>query len=353
MPKPIDAYHQWLGIPPAEQPPNAYRLLGVRPFEADLGVIRTAADRQMIHLRTYQLGEYSDLSQRLLNEVASARAQLLEPNRKAEYDRRLSSQLRATSPALPELPADPMAELLSEAEPTAWLATPKPRKKGSELFSGGRNSRRERSLGQKIVLTPFFVAAAAVVLLVVAAAFWLMSGGESAPETATPARPFDEVLAEAANLGQDGQGAEAISLLQRHMETAEGDDWRRGQTALAEMRQAVSVDRAMEFWSRRKTTELIDLQDKGRLPGVCWLEKWGNPISIPAIEEVWCGDVGPGASGGGEGIGEAAQADPDRDPVAPRRQLARPGSGNGGRGRQFPTRELLRQARLLRRRMAR
>ena len=88
-----------LGIPPSEQPPNAYRLLGVRPFETDLGVIRTAAERQTTHLRTYQLGEYSDLSQRLLNEVAAARARLTDPKKKAEYDRHLSQQRAAAPPA--------------------------------------------------------------------------------------------------------------------------------------------------------------------------------------------------------------------------------------------------------------
>src|SRR5688572_1794287 len=33
MTEPFDAYYTWLGIPPAEQPPHFYRLLGVQPFE--------------------------------------------------------------------------------------------------------------------------------------------------------------------------------------------------------------------------------------------------------------------------------------------------------------------------------
>ncbi|MCX7427420.1 MAG: hypothetical protein NTW96_17540 [Planctomycetia bacterium] len=282
MPQPIDTYHQWLGIPPGEQPPNAYRLLGVRLFEADLGVIRTAADRQMLHLRTYQLGEYSDLSQRLLNEVASARARLLDPKRKAEYDRRLSSQLQAATPAPAEPPSDPMAELLSQPEPTAWLVTPKPAPR-SPLSSLPRHRRPARAW-------PKIVAAAVVVLLVVLAVWWLMPGGdrgESATETTAAARPFDEVFGEAAGLGRNGHGDQAIALLERYMETAEGDDWRRGQTALSEMKEAVSAARAMEFWSRYKTAELADFQEKGRLPETCWLEKWGSPIATPGIEEVW------------------------------------------------------------------
>ena len=149
MPEPIDAYHQWLGIPPGEQPPNAYRLLGVRLFEADLGVIRTAADRQILHLRTYQLGEYSDLSQRLLNEVASARAQLLDPKRKAEYDRQLSAELKAAKAVkatTAKPPADPLAEMLAEPEPTAWLVTPISKRGQNDFPRRAARGRHDRGL---------------------------------------------------------------------------------------------------------------------------------------------------------------------------------------------------------------
>ncbi|MBN1912469.1 MAG: hypothetical protein JW818_22295 [Pirellulales bacterium] len=88
----LDPYYQWLGIPPEEQPPNAYRLLGIRLGEDNTEVIRTAAERQMAHLRTFQLGEHSELSQRLLNEVASARAILLDPRKRAEVDRKLATR---------------------------------------------------------------------------------------------------------------------------------------------------------------------------------------------------------------------------------------------------------------------
>src|SRR5436190_7236357 len=69
----FDPYYTWLGIPPAEQPPNHYRLLGIQLFEPNADVIAHAADRQMMHLRSFQQGAHSALSQRLLNEVAGAR----------------------------------------------------------------------------------------------------------------------------------------------------------------------------------------------------------------------------------------------------------------------------------------
>ena len=85
----FDAYHKWLGIPAAEQPPNHYRLLSITPFEQDAEVIDNAASRQIAHLRTFALGPNSELSQKLLNEVASARSVLLDPTRKLEYDQAL------------------------------------------------------------------------------------------------------------------------------------------------------------------------------------------------------------------------------------------------------------------------
>jgi len=44
MSTPFDAYYFWLAIPPKDQPPNHYRLLGVELFEENLDVIAAAAD---------------------------------------------------------------------------------------------------------------------------------------------------------------------------------------------------------------------------------------------------------------------------------------------------------------------
>ena len=149
-------------------------------------------------------------------------------------------------------------------------------------------------------------------IVVVLAVWWLMAGGDGGQTAA--ARPFDEVLAEAVDLGRSGRGDEAVALLERYMETAKGDDWRRGQTALSEMTAAVSVDRATEFWSRYKAAELAGFQEKGRLPEVCWLEAWGRPIATPEIEDVWRSTLERDASGGGGTFGEPASARADRAP---------------------------------------
>ena len=98
MAQAFDPYHVWLGIPPSEQPPNCYRLLGIALFESNADVVATAADRQMGHLRTYQSGKHSELSQRLLNEVARAKVCLLTPAKKAAYDAQLRQQLQPSPP---------------------------------------------------------------------------------------------------------------------------------------------------------------------------------------------------------------------------------------------------------------
>lgn len=69
----FDGYYQWLGIPPQDQPPSHYRLLGSQDFECDEGVIDSAADRQSTHVRKSQTGPHSALSQQILNEIATAR----------------------------------------------------------------------------------------------------------------------------------------------------------------------------------------------------------------------------------------------------------------------------------------
>ena len=98
MPAPFDPYHRWLGIPPEKQPPNHYALLAIEPLEDNPDVIESAADQRMAHLRTFQTGKHSDLSQKLLNEVAAAKLCLLSPQKKAAYDEALRRKSAAQRP---------------------------------------------------------------------------------------------------------------------------------------------------------------------------------------------------------------------------------------------------------------
>ena len=106
--KTFDAYHKWLGIPPGEQPPDHYRLLGVQRFETDLDVIESGADRQAIALRIFQIGPNAEMAARLLNEVSAARLCLLQPREKKKYDRTLEVLPKPTKvPTPPELIVPP------------------------------------------------------------------------------------------------------------------------------------------------------------------------------------------------------------------------------------------------------
>ena len=109
----FNGYHVWLGIPPNEQPPNHYRLLGIAGFETDLDVIDHAADRQMAHVRTFQSGSHGPLSQQILNELAVARLCLLNREKKAAYD----EQLRASTGAALKVAAVPVGRALPVARP--------------------------------------------------------------------------------------------------------------------------------------------------------------------------------------------------------------------------------------------
>ncbi|MEI8375581.1 MAG: hypothetical protein WCJ35_22395 [Planctomycetota bacterium] len=90
---PFDPYLNWLGIPPHEQPPSFYRLLGVVLFESNPEVIQQAADRQSLHVGAYQSGPQGEICQQLLSEIAMAQFCLLDPHQKAAYDGQLYESL--------------------------------------------------------------------------------------------------------------------------------------------------------------------------------------------------------------------------------------------------------------------
>lgn len=113
----LDPYHRWLGIPKSQQPPTYYQLLGISPDETDREVIEEAALRQTSHVRTYQTGPYAEQCTAVLNEIARARATLLNPARRREYD---AKQTPATPypppPPLPRPVAEPPGDDSAEVE---------------------------------------------------------------------------------------------------------------------------------------------------------------------------------------------------------------------------------------------
>lgn len=95
MPASFDPYYKWLGIPPRDQPPHHYRLLGIELFESDSDVIEAAANRLMAYLQDLSTGDEVEHAQRLLNEVAAARRCLLNAEKRGAYDTTLQASRMA------------------------------------------------------------------------------------------------------------------------------------------------------------------------------------------------------------------------------------------------------------------
>jgi formylglycine-generating enzyme required for sulfatase activity len=157
----FDAYHRWLGIPPKYQPADHYRLLGIDTFESDPDVIPDAAERRIGHVRRYALGQHGDLCQRILNELAGAKACLMDPVRKARYDAELQRTLPVTSatsaPAAPPTLAAP-ASLRLDLPPVKREAPSAPAKPAEKRMAEKKSGRLEaaftNSLGMRLVLIP-------------------------------------------------------------------------------------------------------------------------------------------------------------------------------------------------------
>jgi len=124
-------YRKLLGI--KEDSPDHYQLLRIERFESDPDVISIAADRQMVYLRTLRNSD----AEQLLNEVSAARVCLLNPARKAEYDRSLLG-----------VPGDCRLDPVSLDPPPAPTSTPPPPPAPTQ--SGARQREREREREREV-----------------------------------------------------------------------------------------------------------------------------------------------------------------------------------------------------------
>ncbi|HEY2148826.1 MAG TPA: hypothetical protein VGH32_12875 [Pirellulales bacterium] len=210
----FDAYHKWLSIPPKEQPPNHYRLLGLGLFEDDPDVISAAADRQMSHVQTYKNGPHATESQKLLNEIAAAKLCLLKPAKRAAYDTELRQRLASEQPVFTPTP-EPAFAAAGAPPPTANTAA---RSAASGATIAGRPAgtplppppiavpplidEHETADGRFAgfgTRTVALVGSVLILLLVVAIVIVAKSGwnGSSSPDAAT--KPGDGALADGTN----------------------------------------------------------------------------------------------------------------------------------------------------------
>ncbi|HUY35834.1 MAG TPA: hypothetical protein VMV69_24035, partial [Pirellulales bacterium] len=124
----FDPYRKWLGIRSPERPLNHYQLLGLEAFEDDLETISNAAEQRMTFVRTLALSQYADITQRVLNELASAKVSLLNPDKKLAYDKQLRAHMAAAAAppvATPQRPpVSPQRPIVSP--PTVSVRLPPP-----------------------------------------------------------------------------------------------------------------------------------------------------------------------------------------------------------------------------------
>jgi len=198
MSEQFDPYHRWLGIPPKEQPPNHYRLLGIELFESNRDVIDSVATRHMSYLQEITDGPHVREAQRLLNELSAARRCLLDPEKKAAYDAELRAELapECKPPKAAKLSATPAPPKTSGKPPIAFADTA-PRLSGNKakaLASGERGSRkreRQSPATQQKKKPPMHLIAggvAAAVVVLIAVIGLLLSGGGDGNDAITRPR---------------------------------------------------------------------------------------------------------------------------------------------------------------------
>ena len=156
MSEPFDPYRKWLGIPRSDQPANHYRLLGIERFESDPDVIANAADGRMAQVKNFQAGKYAAASQRILNEIATAKVCLLNPDKKIQYDQQLRQRLETQASAAPVAQGSsgaalsdlPQFEVLDRSHAVGGPGT---QEKGQEVSVAGlRCHRGGGDLGRRI-----------------------------------------------------------------------------------------------------------------------------------------------------------------------------------------------------------
>jgi len=115
--EPFDPYRKWLGIPPKDQPPNYYRLLGLQNLETDAETIDHAAYQRMAYIRGFQGTPHEAEAGQILNEISRARVCLADLTAKLAYDQRLREQLGLLPPAPRPITAQQVRQEAGRVDP--------------------------------------------------------------------------------------------------------------------------------------------------------------------------------------------------------------------------------------------
>jgi hypothetical protein len=135
----FDPYRKWLGIPPEEQPPHHYRLLGLELFEEDADVIVNAADARLEYLKSLSKDVHADMAEQLCAQIKEVQSCLLDPAKKAFYDGQLQRRIAAMKKEPPPMSATPNGAASPSAMRGQQWATPIPQPPShTPTASGGK-----------------------------------------------------------------------------------------------------------------------------------------------------------------------------------------------------------------------
>jgi len=166
----FDPYHRWLGIPPHEQPPTLYRLLGISDFESDREVITEASYRQIGHVKQYASGPNREAANEILNELSKAQVILLNPRKKTQYD--ISIQEVEEE----EEDGDVLAPMIVQTETSA----------GSRSFKGRSASAAIKRKRRKQSILPLFAALGIFSFVLVTFGYWWIQASKVPPVNPQP-----------------------------------------------------------------------------------------------------------------------------------------------------------------------
>lgn len=187
----FDPYYVWLGIPPEESAgggPNHYRLLGLRPFEANADVISNAVDQRRTFLRTMQSGKRGVQSQQLLNEVSAAGVCLLNAEKKARYDEELRRKLTPAPAASPPSPPPLAAPIAGAPRPTSPQSQPAAVASQSATIISVKPRRKSKAPSTAAIAGLIVSCAAALGIIGAGVAWWLLNGRSASGPIATASR---------------------------------------------------------------------------------------------------------------------------------------------------------------------
>jgi formylglycine-generating enzyme required for sulfatase activity len=152
-------------------------------YEVNVEVIKSAAERQTIFLRTFQAGEHTVAATHMLNEVAAARVCLLNAKQKATYD----TQLRFANPSQPTNPS-PIPTTGTPVSPTPRIVpSVSPNIDAVVMRKGKSRPKRVTPIWQRTsIIVPTTLVSLMVIILLV---FYIVGGNDDAPLTRPPVVP--------------------------------------------------------------------------------------------------------------------------------------------------------------------